>query len=98
MRLGGAAPAVAKTLTFSYAARFGSCVIRVREGERLDAMWLKNGERSGPYLLCKGFDQRTMVDVVLEYTVGGFTHIVPNALEHTLVVLGLFPLSVRLAA
>src|SRR6266852_1126696 len=32
MRLGGAAPAVAKTLTFSYAARFGSCVIRVREG------------------------------------------------------------------
>src|SRR5439155_1651034 len=51
IRLGAAAPAVAKTLTFSYAARFGSCVIRVREGERLDAMWLKNGERSVPYVL-----------------------------------------------
>jgi len=97
MRLGGAAPAAAKTLTFSYAARFGSCVIRVREGERLDAMWLKNGERSVPYVLGKGFDQRTMVDVVLEYTVVGFTHIVPKGLDHILFVLGLFLLSVRLA-
>ncbi len=97
MRLGGAAPAVAKTLTFSYAARFGSCVIRVREGERLDAMWLKNGERSVPYVLGKGFDQRTMVDVLLEYTVVGFTHIVPKGLDHILFVLGLFLLSVRLA-
>jgi hypothetical protein len=97
MRLGGAAPAAAKTLTLSYAARFGSCVLRVREGERLDAVWLKNGERSTLYVLGKGFDQRTMIDVLLEYTVVGFTHIVPKGLDHILFVLGLFLLSVRLA-
>jgi hypothetical protein len=97
VRLGGAAPAAAKILTFSYAARFGSCVLRVREGERLDAVWLKNGERSAPYVLGKGFDQRTMVDVVLEYIALGFTHIVPLGLDHILFVLGLFLLSTRMA-
>jgi hypothetical protein len=97
MRLGGALPAAAKTLTFRYAKRFGSCVVRVREGERLDAMWLKNGERSAPYVLGKGFDQRTMADVLLEYAALGFTHIVPLGLDHILFVLGLFLLSTRMA-
>ena len=97
VRLGGALPAAAKTLTFSYAKRFGSCVVRVREGERLDAMWLKNGERSAPYVFGRGFDQRTMVDVLLEYTALGFTHIVPLGLDHILFVLGLFLLSTRMA-
>jgi hypothetical protein len=96
MRLGGAAPAAAQTLTFSYAARFGSCVIRVREGERLDAVWLKNGERSAPYILGKGFDQRTLAAVLREFTVLGFTHIVPLGLDHILFVLGLFLLSTRM--
>ncbi len=95
VRLGGEVPAAAKTLTFSYAARFGSCVVRVREGERLDAVWLKNGERSAPYVLGKGFDQRSMADVLLDYTVLGFTHIVPKGLDHILFVLGLFLLSTR---
>ncbi len=95
VRLGGEAPAAAKTLTFSYAARFGSCVLRVREGGRIDAVWLKSGERSAPYVLGKGFDQRSMADVLLDYTVLGFTHIVPKGLDHILFVLGLFLLSTR---
>jgi len=97
VRLGGAAPAGAKTLAFSYAERFGSCVLRVREGERLDAVWLKNGERSAPYVIDKGFDKRTMADVLLDYTVLGFTHILPKGLDHILFVLGLFLLSTRMA-
>jgi len=97
MRLTGAVPAAAKTLTFSYVRRFGSCVVRVREGERLDAVWLKNGERSAPYVLGKGFDQRTLAAVLREFTVIGFTHIVPLGLDHILFVLGLFLLSTRVA-
>ena len=97
VRLGGATPAGAKTAAFRYAERFGSCVLRVREGERLDAVWLKNGERSPPYAIGRGFDQRTLADVLLEYTVLGFTHIVPLGLDHILFVLGLFLLSTRLA-
>lgn len=93
VRLGGAAPA--RTLTFSYAERFGSCVLRVREGERIDAVWLKDGQRSAPYIPGKGFDQRNMKDVLLDYTALGFTHIVPKGLDHILFVLGLFLLSTR---
>jgi len=97
VRLSGAAPAAATKLTFRYAARFGSCVLRVQEGGRLDAVWLKNGERSPPYVPGKGFDQRTMADVLLEYMALGFTHIVPLGLDHILFVLGLFLLSTRFA-
>lgn len=97
VRLAGAAPAGAKLLAFSYAESLGSCVLRVREGERLDAVWLKNGVRSAPYVIGKGFDQRTMADVLREYVVLGFTHIVPLGLDHILFVLGLFLLSTRLA-
>lgn len=101
LRLSGAVPAGAKVLRFSYPARYGDCVLRVREieseGPRLDAVWLKNGERSAPYVVGKGFDQRTLVDVVREYTVLGFTHIVPLGLDHILFVLGLLLLSTRMA-
>ena len=97
VRIGGATPAGMKVLTFSYAAAFGSCVLRVREGERLDAVWLKDGQRSAPYVPGRGFDQRTLKDVVLDYTVLGFTHIVPKGLDHILFVLGLFLLSLRMA-
>ena len=97
VRMGGTVPLGAKTVTFRYDERFGSCVLRVREGERLDAVWLKNGERSAPYVIGKGFDQRTMVDVVREYVVLGFTHILPFGLDHILFVLGLFLLSTRMA-
>jgi hypothetical protein len=90
VRLGGTVPAGAKALTFSYAARFGSCVLRVREGERMDAVWLKSGGRSAPYVIGRNFDQRTLADVLLDYTVLGFTHIVPKGLDHILFVLGLF--------
>jgi hypothetical protein len=96
VRLSGNAPG-AKTITFGYAEKFGSCVLRVREGERLDAVWLKNGERSPSYVAGKGFDKRTMADVLQDYTVLGFTHIVPLGLDHILFVLGLFLLSTRLA-
>lgn len=96
VRLAGALPAPAKTLAFSYAAPFGSCVLRVRDGERIDAVWLKNGETSAPYIVGKGFDQRTMADVVLDYVVLGFTHILPKGLDHILFVIGLFLLSTRM--
>jgi hypothetical protein len=97
VRLAGVAPTTAKMLTFSYAARYGACVLRVQEGERLDAVWLKDGARSTTYVIGKGFGQRTMLDVLREYTMLGFTHIVPLGLDHVLFVLGLLLLSMRLA-
>jgi HupE / UreJ protein len=96
VRVVGALPPGTKTLVFGYAERLGSAVLRIREGERIDAVWLKNGERSPVYVVGRGFDQRTMLDVIREYVVLGFTHILPLGLDHILFVLGLFLLSPKM--
>ncbi len=91
----GNVPAGASEVTFSYPARYGGSVLRVDEADRSDALWLLAGQQSAPYRLGEGFSQRTLVDVILSYTALGFTHILPQGLDHILFVLGLFLLSTR---
>jgi len=62
---------------------------------KLDAVWLKDGEKSEPYVLGVGLKPRTRAEIAWQYTVLGFTHILPYGLDHILFVLGLFLLSVR---
>ncbi len=95
--LAGALPAGAKEVTFRYGARHGGSVLHVGGAARNDALWLKNGERSLPYVIGKGFKGRTLWDVLLDYMVLGFTHILPKGIDHILFVLGLFLLSTRKA-
>lgn len=95
VRLAGEVPAGARALAFAYERRFGDCVLRVREGERIEAIWLKAGEPSASYVLGKGFDHRGTAEVALDYIALGFTHILPKGLDHILFVLGLFLLSTR---
>jgi hypothetical protein len=91
----GTIPAGATEVTFRYAARYGGSVLRVDEADRIDAAWLLAGQESVPYAIGEGFRERTLVDVLLEYMVLGFTHILPKGLDHILFVLGLFLLSTR---
>jgi len=97
LRLTGTSPPGAKTVTLRYAARLGACVLRIGAGDRVDAVWLKNGDRSATYVMGKGFDQRSLTTILAEYTGLGFTHILPLGLDHILFVLGLFLLSTRMA-
>jgi hydrogenase/urease accessory protein HupE len=92
----GTIPPRAREVTFSYAARYGGSVLRVDEADRIDALWLTDGRESVPYAIGKGFRERTLMDVLLMYTVLGFTHILPKGLDHVLFVLGLFLLSARM--
>jgi hypothetical protein len=59
------------------------------------ALWLKDGAKSEAYLLGVGLEQKTRRQVVAQYTMLGFTHILPKGLDHILFVLGLFLLSAR---
>ncbi|MEW6037630.1 MAG: HupE/UreJ family protein [Pseudomonadota bacterium] len=93
--LTGELPAGAREVSFRYAARYGGCVLHVDGSGRNDALWLKNGERAAPYVIGRGFKERTLVDVLRDYTVLGFTHILPKGLDHILFILGLFLLSAR---
>ena len=97
VKLSGAIPAGAKVFRWRYAAGFGDNVVRLRAGAdgKLEAVWLKEGEKSEPYVLGEGLKPRTRGEIAWQYTQLGFTHILPYGLDHILFVLGLFLLSVR---
>ncbi len=100
IRLTGTIPQGAKTLEWLWPQAFGASVIRLNstnpsEQEGYSA-YLSAGEASEPIALenmvAKGFWQ-----VVSEYIVIGFTHILPKGLDHILFVVGLFLLSTKLS-
>ena len=62
------------------------------------ADWLMAGKESAPFPLDpKLVPVRTTAEVFRDYTVLGFTHILPKGLDHILFVLGIFLLSRALA-
>ncbi len=91
----GDLPDGAKEISFRYAERYGSYVLHVTGAGRDDTLWLEKGERSGTYVVGEGFKGRTLLDILSEYAVLGFTHILPKGPDHILFVLGLFLLSTR---
>ena len=97
LRLAGATPVSARAFRWSYAAEFGGSVLRLpgaTPGE-VTARWLKDGAKSDPYILGVGFQPMTRWQVAAQYSVLGFTHILPKGLDHILFVLGLFLLATR---
>ena len=97
LHLCGTIPSGARVFHWSYAAYFGESIVRlpaVSVGETV-ALWLKDGKKSEPYILGVGLVQKTWLEVAAQYTMHGFTHILPKGLDHILFVLGLFLLSIR---
>ena len=97
LRLSGEIPPGAKVFRWRYAAEFGDNVVRLRAAgaDHIEAVWLKEGEKSEPYVLGVGLQPRTRAELAWQYTQIGFTHILPKGLDHILFVLGLFLLSVH---
>ena len=97
LHLTGAIPAGTREFRWTYAPEFGSSVLRLqREGrDGMTAFWLKEGTRSEPYQLTGETKTVSRAEVVQQYTLLGFTHILPKGLDHILFVLGLFLLSTK---
>lgn len=97
LHLCGAIPMSARSFRWAYSADFGESIVRLPSVSGSDpvALWLKNGTKSEPYILGAGLEQKTRLEVAAQYTVLGFTHILPKGLDHILFVLGLFLLSIR---
>jgi hypothetical protein len=96
----GALPEGASTLTWRWPQAFGASVIRMMPAEGVAegySAYLSAGEVSGAIPLT-GADPRAFLEVVWEYIVIGFTHILPKGLDHILFVVGLFLLSTKLSA
>lgn len=98
--LSGNIPAGAQQFFWRYPEEYGSNVLRLRmgqDGEMLSA-WLQSGEISEPFDLVGKVQPASRIKVAADYTVLGFTHILPQGLDHILFVLGIFLLSLQLGA
>src|SRR3954447_17603355 len=90
VRLTGAIPAGAGPFTWSYGWTFASYALTV-DGQ---TQWLEGGQQSAPVTLgAAALDSPWRT--AQRYVALGFTHILPNGLDHMLFVLGIYLLSGR---
>ncbi len=95
---GGRIPPRSKVFTWRYASEFGESALRLAlpGGAIARADWLTAGRESAPFPLDPALlPERTTTDVLRDYTVLGYTHIMPKGLDHILFVLGIFLLSLH---
>jgi hydrogenase/urease accessory protein HupE len=92
IRLTGAIPQGAREFTWSYGWTFASYALTIRNGT---TQWLEGNQTSAPFRLTVPGPAVTRWQIIRRYLTLGFTHIVPNGLDHMLFVLGIFLLSGR---
>ena len=95
----GRTPSGTPNFRWRYDMAFGSSVLRIKQAgdKKTVAFWLKDGKQSDP-IPVTGASERGVFEVVQQYTVLGFTHILPLGLDHILFVLGLYLLSAHIRA
>jgi hypothetical protein len=101
--LRGEVPEGAQSLTWYYPARFGDNAVRVREVNRSEQQfhwsewqWIRDDSVSKPISLTEVSQPRGFLDVVEEYVVAGYKHILPRGMDHILFILGLYLFSLRI--
>lgn len=103
IKLVGEAARDRSVLTWYYPLAFGDHATRVRqvdeENERWhwsDHQWIKQDVYTEPYSLDEIFTRQSRWQVLKNYTVAGFQHILPLGFDHILFVVGIFLLSTRM--
>jgi hydrogenase/urease accessory protein HupE len=97
IRLSGLIPPDAHTFAWTYGWTFASYAMTVRSSasENTATEWLEGGETSAPFAMTAVPLPADRLGTALRYLALGFTHIVPNGLDHMLFVLGIYLLSGR---
>jgi hydrogenase/urease accessory protein HupE len=97
IRLTGQIPPDARHFTWIYAWTFASYAITIRSAASQNPAteWLEGGQRSAPFALRSPAAPAARLGTAWRYLRLGFTHIVPNGLDHMLFVLGIYLLSGR---
>ena len=94
--MAGGLPPGAKQFAWTYAWTFATYSLTVRETGAETTEWLEGGQVSAPMSLALSAHTPDRIATGFRYLALGFTHIVPNGLDHMLFVLGIFLLSRRL--
>lgn len=97
LQVGGDLPAGAKVFTFGWAPEFGKMTLRTISvrSKSMHIEILENGASTKPMVI-DDLKARTEIDMILDFLVIGFEHIVPLGADHILFVLGIFLLSTKL--
>ena len=92
-----------KQLSWYYPARFSDNAARVRQVDTENEkwhwsswQWLRKDQVSKAFSLEEIFTEPPASEVIAEYIVAGFEHIIPKGLDHILFIFGIFLLSVKL--
>lgn len=98
LRLRGRTPPNASRFTFANAAIEGFYALKLRNEGQAAAVtqWIEGGKSSEPFPLDRAGIPKRRSEIVKQYLILGFTHILPKGLDHVLFVLGIFLLAVRL--
>jgi hydrogenase/urease accessory protein HupE len=101
--LEGQVPEGAQALTWYYPAAFGDNAVRVRQVDAEDEQyhwsswqWIRDDNSSEPFSLTEIASKRGSWQVIGDYLVAGFEHILPMGLDHILFILGLYLFSTRI--
>lgn len=88
----GSVPKGASRFAWIYAWTFATYSLTIREAgaDAQTTEWLEGGQRSTPISLALPSSPPSRIEIGLQYLALGFTHIVPNGLDHMLFVLGIF--------
>jgi hydrogenase/urease accessory protein HupE len=96
VRLSGATPHGAQSFSLLYGLAMGSYALNVRLGDSApQKFWLEGTQASGAISLTAAPPPATGREVARQYFVLGFTHILPNGLDHILFVVGIFLLTTK---
>jgi hydrogenase/urease accessory protein HupE len=97
IRLTGQIPPHAGHFQWTYSWTFASYSLSLRNAESQSptTVWLEGGEGSPPFALMTPSPPVNRFRTARRYLVLGFTHILPNGLDHMLFVLGIYLLSRR---
>ena len=95
-RLRGRMSPEARSLRWLYGLVIDPYPLTVRRADgRSMTEWIQGSDWSGAIDLSGQFRRATRLEVMRDYFVLGYTHILPKGIDHILFVLGLFLLSVR---
>lgn len=97
IRLIGEIPSTPGDFTWQYGWTYSSYVISMsNDGIKESLQWLEADQRSQPFALAAEVVPPTRMQVMRQYLLLGFTHIVPYGLDHILFVTGIFLLTTKL--
>jgi hydrogenase/urease accessory protein HupE len=96
VRLTGRTPAGARVVTFADSLAMGSYALNLRIGDSpQQTLWLEGPHPSDPMSLIAPPPPATQAETAWQHLRLGYTHILPNGLDHILFVVGIFLLSAR---